>query len=66
MIAKGHAWKLRLYPDELAWLYNELGLVCYCQGVIPDSGNFSSDWPERLTRDIEDQRPGYRRIRVPE
>ena len=26
-----------LYADELAWLYNELGLVSYCQGTLADA-----------------------------
>ena len=26
-----------LYADELAWLYNELGLACYGEGAMPDT-----------------------------
>jgi tetratricopeptide (TPR) repeat protein len=26
-----------LYPEELAWLYNELGLVCCCEGNMYDA-----------------------------
>lgn len=26
-----------LYADELAWLYNDLGLSCCCEGHIPDT-----------------------------
>ena len=26
-----------LYPEELAWLYNELGLACCCEGSMHDA-----------------------------
>jgi tetratricopeptide (TPR) repeat protein len=29
-----------LYADEMGWLYNELGMVAFCQGVLPDAWAF--------------------------
>lgn len=45
-----------LYHDELAWLFNELGLVCYCQGALPDSSAFFR-LGERINRRIESGEP---------
>jgi tetratricopeptide (TPR) repeat protein len=47
-----------LYHDELAWLFNELGLVCYCQGALPDSSTFFQ-LGERVNRRIESGEPNY-------
>jgi len=36
-IAKVESKQGSLYADELAWLYNELGLACYGEGAMPDT-----------------------------
>lgn len=50
-----------LYRDELFWLYNELGLVCYAEGALLDSRGFL-DLADKLAGDIEQAGPGYRMV----
>jgi|GEM_PF-4028306 hypothetical protein len=50
-----------LYQDELAWLFNELGLVCYCQGELLDSTTYFR-LGAQINETIEGGKPGYRMI----
>lgn len=48
-----------LYRDELAWLLNEIGLVCYCEGALLDGLAFLR-LSRRVAEQIEGARPSYR------
>jgi tetratricopeptide (TPR) repeat protein len=50
-----------LYPDELGWLLNELGLVCSSQGVLADALTYFG-MGRRLNAQVEEAKPGYRSI----
>ena len=60
-LIRGSDRNAALYHDELGWLFNELGLVCYSQGAISDSYAFFR-LGEQVNQQIEQESPGYRMI----